>query len=821
MNQLRTGLVLAGLAYLVAGAASPALADSLGQHCGQIMTSESWTASSPHYVCSAGVTVHNSTLTIAPSAQVFMDEGASLTISSGASLHAVGDQNNYVSFLPNTGDEQPGFWGQIRFEPGAEQSQMNYMTIMAGGRDGAPMVEVRDAVVLINNIEFVMSGGVPLAFTANSLGPSLEAPGQATVPPPWEYVRFRLNEAELIQVLAGEDNPVVDSQTWHNFRVPYRVNETVFVAGPDGPSLRLDRGVVLKFNGDAGVVAGRDAENLGQFETDGTVEKPVVLTSETESAGAWNGIDLTEFSFDNSLFHTRIEYGGRGGRPMLLVQAERTITLELQLRHATDYPLAITAAGVGSFMSGLYASELPVFPDSATGRILVLADEDPVDIPFDAEWGDIGVPYEIEGTLTVAGEDSVAQLNLTGGARLVFDGDEALVIGDPEHGKGALRIQGAIEGLTTVPVVLTGEAGRPGSWGGIRITDDADSAIIDRAIVEYGGAGGGPMIEWGDVPGTMTRTGLRGAAGYPISIQLPQADAVMGEDQRQAGRRNAVMENGINRVLVHSGQTLSANLIVWADPGAPVEFDADVVIASPQTPLVQAYDGLTLLFRPGAGLQLGLNANSRAAFQVQNEAADLPVTLAPADDEVGWDGVRVLQGSTITGEGIVIRGAADGATNLAVEGGRVVLKGLELQGANRGVGLDVTGATGRAEVQESRIENYRIGARASDRGRLQLSRIYLSGNSDWGVLNEDPFLCQVASLVFWGTATGPMDESDAKDGCMNAAYDSPMGQRVSDDVNWWPYAIDAEFTPKEGLPPTPWKLFLPWALQRFEPSPGD
>jgi hypothetical protein len=70
----------------------------------------------------------------------------------------------------------------------------------------------------------------------------------------------------------------------------------------------------------------------------------------------------------------------------------------------------------------------------------------------------------------------------------------------------------------------------------------------------------------------------------------------------------------------------------------------------------------------------------------------------------------------------------------------------------------------------------------------------------------------VANLVYWGAAGGPNDPSDAKDDCLNGKNESMGGDKVSDDVDWWPYAInDTNFDPSPGLGPNPKKAFCPIA----------
>jgi hypothetical protein len=818
MNHLRTGLglvlatmLLAGSGLLLAADAQPVAAQAK-EHCGEITSNETWTAASSPHLVSCTVTVKNSTLTIQPGARVLMSEGSSLVIAAGSSLQATGTQE--APILVTGVLDDPGSWQQWLFEPGALESSMIWITLMSGGQDSLPMVEAH-GVVLMNAIVFRLAEGVPLAFAANALGPSLDEPGQATVGRQCELVDFIGNGDEVIVISGDAAVDVTDGQTWFNFCVPYRTTDVIDVGGPDEPSLRIGPGTILLFGPDAGMTIGVDAENRGSLEADGTIGEPIVFSGSVMEPGSWGSIELSEWSVANSLMNARIEYGGRGGEPMLKVIGEDTIALELQMAHAERYPVAILPRSVDRFVSALSVTDEPVFWQNGVDRILVLADEAEVDLPYSARWIDIGAAFEIDGTLTLEAQSSEAVLSIVAGGRdgddlrLLFREGSSLVVGD----SAGLRVAGTY--TMTKPIVFTGADGTPGSWKGLEITDDADYADIEYATFEYGGGEGAAMIEWGDAPGALLRSTLRGSDGYPMAIALSQAGAILGEDQTQGGQRNTVEDNKHNRILVRTNQAVTSDLTVWTNPGAPVEFDGDVLVASPQTPLLRAQDGLTLLFRAGAHLQIGLNESSRASLRILNDDPQEPVTIGAADPETGWGGIKLMARSTINGAGLVVHGASDDGAGISVQGGTLLVDDLEIRGHSqspRGIGLDVAGLLSSVEVTGANIVDNRIGIRTADAAFIRLHRSIVAGNAEWGFLNEDPTVCQAASLVYWGSASGPQDDSDADDGCMNAANVSPQGQKVSDDVNWWPYALDVNFTPSPGVGPNPWMAFLPSAL---------
>ncbi len=812
-----TGLVIALWFAVAEGTAHSAPV----RHCGTITGSQSWTPSSnPHTVCAAGATVVGGIVTITPGAIIMMEEGANLVFGSGGGVAALGDANGGKIRVTAAQGEEPGYWGQWRFEAEAAESQLNGIDFRYGGKDNVPMVEIRGGPVVFDPnydvvqdppVEFHRALGLPLAISAEFIGPALELPGRLTVGAQCGRVVISGNGRDAIGVLADRPADVLTTQTWFNFCVPYAVDDPVDVGSPDGPRLQIGRGAVVEMEDDAGFRAGVDAERPGYLDFMGTAEQPVTITGREKTPGAWGSIEFTEYSGEsedgelNSLMDAVVEYGGRGGAPMVQVRTTNILAFESQFGHALAQPLALIPAAVGPFMSALVRSGTPSFVDNGIERIMVLAAETPVDIPTNTVWGDPGAAYQIDGEFLVAGEVEPAVLTLQAGAELLFDAGAALVIGDAERGRGGLRVQGFI----TDSVRLSGAAGTPGSWLGLRITNHAEAVSIDAATIEYGGTAEQPMVDWGRVPGRLVRTTLRGAPGYPLAVPLSYVEVVMDEEHRQE-YRNSLVENGTNRILVRVDGARGQAHLDWSDPGAPLEFDGDVVVGSPTRPLLVMNDGLTLLFRANSHLQIGASAMDRAAVQVRNDVPSRPVMIGAARDVEGWGGVRILRDSTFGGSEMVFSGAAADGANVTVEGGFLDIDRVQFRGSRRGIGLLVTGQGSRADISDGLFTEYRIGIQTANRGRLDVSRSSIRGNLEWGIQNQDPALCQRAIRVYWGAPGGPQDDSDAADGCMNAKNNSPGADRVSDDVEWWPYAIDeAVYAPVSGIGPNPKRVFLP------------
>jgi hypothetical protein len=795
------------LVALAMAVASPAQGR---QHCGQVTQNETWAAADSPHVVTCDVTVRRSVVTVEAGAQVLMREGTDLLIQADSGLVAEGREDGVIRFLPVARDDPPGFWGQIRFEPGSAGGRLDWVTLSAGGRDGVPMVEVRGEPVTMNHMRFQRAQALPLAMVADVLGPSLDEPGQlgSVAGAACAAMSLADNGVNAIQAIAAAEVDITQSQTWSHFCVPYRIGETLTIAGPESPTLAIGAGVRLQLDGDAAIVAGLDEARTGQVEANGSAAAPITLTAENGQPGGWAGIDLTPYSDGSSFLNTRIELGGRGGRPMVTVRGPAFAGPGTRLAGALGYPLAVRADRLSDFVTGLAAETEPVVLENGRQRILLLADEVSPDVPASADWISLGVPYDVQGDLGVAGRAGrTAFLTLGPGVELVFDGQERLAIGDPGGGSGGLRARGS----AARPVVLTGAAATPGAWAGLTIAADSPEVSLDRVVLEHGGAGGGPMLDLGGAAGGgITATTFRGAAGYPVAVDLPSLDLLLGDTQ--AGQQNVYEANGANRILVRSAQAFSQRSSTWADPGVPLELDGSVTLTRPGSAQLTLQGGLRLLFPPGATFRLGLDTASRGAVTVQG-GADAPVTLAARDGDAGWTGVRVSPGSSIQGTGLTVADVAADGVALQVQGGTVELAELTLAGRHRGVGLELAGVAARAEVTGSHILDHRIGVRVGS-GQLVLARSVVSGNSEWGVLNAYPAQCAVAYLVYWGDPQGPNDPSDANDGCLNGAHAGP-GDRVSDDVDWWPYALDPVTFPPAPISqhPNRPRVYLPLGLR--------
>ena len=146
---------------------------------------------------------------------------------------------------------------------------------------------------------------------------------------------------------------------------------------------------------------------------------------------------------------------------------------------------------------------------------------------------------------------------------------------------------------------------------------------------------------------------------------------------------------------------------------------------------------------------------------------------------------------------------------MSVTDAAVILSDLNLDGDGAaGTGLRLDGATTSVRLTEASITDFAIGAHVIAGASLNIERGIISGNGEWGVLSEDSPECQQVTMVYWGAPGGPTDPSDAEDDCMDVAYDGG-GDKVSDGVVWWRYAIDEQYTPAAGIGPGAITIYLP------------
>ena len=813
-SESRTGRCAAAAALAVAlllGQPEGRAQAQNNQHCGDVSRNEIWGSQDAHFV-NCTVTVRNSKLTIAQGSQVFMAQGASIVVAAGSTLEIAGnaDANEPVRILPNDREVTPGFWGQIRFQSGSVGSFIRFAFIQGGGQGGVPMIEA-DAPVRLLRADLQKGGGAPLALLANIAGPSLDEAGQS-VTGRCSLVNLNpgSNGRDGILIKAEDASDIVDSQTWHDFCLPYLLEQDLTIGGPDGPTLTLTDGVVMRFGPGAGVVAGMDAENPGQFEVTGSTERAVTLSGIQEQPGSWGGVTFSPFidpaGGSNSLYFARVEYGGSADQAMVRVHSPALLTLDSVFANAPGYPLEIVPSAVADVTEGLASTADIAFQGNGIQRIKVLTAAQDPDLSENYSWKHPGVPLELDGDLSLGGGPRDVSLTLEHDLHLRFAPDAGLFVGPGAR----LRVDAS----RSAPVRMEGLTEKPGSWSGLRIADGAKGIELAGVDMGYGGSIAEPMLVWGNAPGVLTSSTLHHAVGHPLRVVATRLDAVAGEDQDDPGLRNRYLSNGVQRLLIDTRLPLDQRLVTLSDPGLPLEAEGSLTIASAINTVVMMGGGLDLRFRVNQGLRIS-GPDLRADLSFVPGRSGQPVHMGPLDPAASreWAGVHAFKGAAINGRGLDLEGVplgGDQGALLYLDQAVAELSGLTLRGGDSGIGLRV-GDGAQMTLAGARIGGFAVGIQNGASGTLSVDRSVIAGNRNWGLLNLRTDSCLPATLVYWGRPGGPEDPSDAKDGCMDVAY-AGGGDKVSDHVQWWRYAIDEAFTPAEGIGPGVRRVFLPQLL---------
>lgn len=114
-----------------------------------------------------------------------------------------------------------------------------------------------------------------------------------------------------IEVVGDLDNNAVVK--WRNLGVPYHLPELFTVGSIDGTILEIEEGVVIKVK-ESIRIGPTGSQNMfkGSVIANGSVEKPIVFTSNSKTAGSWGGIVIGEDVLPGCLFdYCNIFYAGR------------------------------------------------------------------------------------------------------------------------------------------------------------------------------------------------------------------------------------------------------------------------------------------------------------------------------------------------------------------------------------------------------------------------------------------------------------------------------------------------------------------------------
>jgi hypothetical protein len=485
-------------------------------------------------------------LTLEPGVIIVFSEDVGLTFTGDQALVAAGTAEEPI--LLTGALQAPGYWKGVRFD-GAQSPDtlLEYVTIEFGGStkadpDAAALKVTGNSRLLhasIRNSTLQQSAGWGLwldgsavveGFPNNKLAGNTLGPASVD-----SQAAGALDDSSLysgglggIQVRAnGLDHP----DTWRVTSVPYYLDSSLHVSS----ELTIAAGATLIMKADTGITVSGDAAALIAM---GTEEQPILFTCEKKQRGSWNGIRFDgSMNAKNELRYVTIEYGGstasdRDNANVKLVADSHGV--QLKMTHSR----LIKSEGFGLFLAGsaavpdFFGNVLtqntlgPALVGSAAAHLLSASstyidnDVDAVSVDSrysspDVTWHAIGVPFVLRSFLQIQGV-----LTLEPGVTIALtDPAASITVSGPEN---ALHAVGTAE----KPIVITGAAKTPGSWGSINFdnTELEATNVLDYVTVEYGGGAGaqglhGAIVARADSRGSkfaMTHSTVQHSAEYGV-----------------------------------------------------------------------------------------------------------------------------------------------------------------------------------------------------------------------------------------------------------------------------------------------------------------
>lgn len=287
---------------------------------GEINTDSVWqhrANATVDYLVSGSVFI-NARLTIRPGTIIQLKENASLFVSSGGMMSAIGEPDQRITITAVPGSK----WGSIVYYSLSDTNRLYYCNINNGGREslvtpGAMVVvgqnsyaegkvAIRDCVfegsaghgLYINdrskvdyfhNNAFNNNTGFPITVTTENVS---DITATAT---------FNANGKNYVEIRDCVF-PTGEGQTITKLAVPYYIKETVTFHGYD----TIMQGVTMRFSTNGGLRADDMPGITGYMNIQGTSAEPVIFEAEQ---GSWKGIMLSGNGVHN-IQHTLIKDAG-------------------------------------------------------------------------------------------------------------------------------------------------------------------------------------------------------------------------------------------------------------------------------------------------------------------------------------------------------------------------------------------------------------------------------------------------------------------------------------------------------------------------------
>lgn len=308
----------------------------------------------------------------------------------------------------------------------------------------------------------------------------------------------------------------------------------------DGATLTIAPGTQIIAAADSELEVGWNS-SAATLLAEGTEAAPILFCGATADAGFWQGVIVRNNVTSNSKLHNVLIADAGGTQQALLIESElsvQNVQVEssgsdgVRAAQFADDSVGLSVRGAEGFAAALTdARAVSPFPLGGTfsdnGLNVIQLELD--DIPVDAEFHDLGIPYVQETPVTVT---AGATAHFDAGVEYQFAADAYLEIG--WNSNDAII---EVAGTTEAPVVFRGVDETPGYWGGLLIRNNVrTSSTIANLTLRHGGGSGEPAlriesaIQLNDVKLELNETGAwigaQGLDGDSANLSVTTTDTV-------------------------------------------------------------------------------------------------------------------------------------------------------------------------------------------------------------------------------------------------------------------------------------------------------
>ena len=442
------------------------------------------------YTVASQVLVTGGTLTIMPGVRIEFAQGARMSVGTGGVLSAVGTATDTIRFVGSA--STAGHWEGIEISSASPSNELRYVEVANAGGNGwagvwvwtGGAIKIWNSLIRGSATSGVTNAGSLSGWSSNTLrdnvvaGVTLDANTVRYLDAASTYAGGSTPYA--IEVSAGN---VTTAGTWPATDEPYLVSSSPGITA----ALTLQPGVELAFE-----QAERFSVNSGgSLSAVGTQADTIRFYGTQQTAGFWEGIEVSSTSTSNELSYVEIAHAGGSGWAGLWVWSggSMEVTHSLIRNSAT---VGVNNAGslagwstntlTDNVVAGLeltantvrYLDAASTYAGGSTPYAIEVASGNVTDA---GTWPATDKPYLVSTSPGVS-----AALTIQAGAELWFTQSERLSIGSA----GSLTA----EGTATDSITFRGVEALAGYWEGIEVSSLSTSNSLAYVNLGYGGGNG-------------------------------------------------------------------------------------------------------------------------------------------------------------------------------------------------------------------------------------------------------------------------------------------------------------------------------------------